>query len=52
MLERDTKVEYEDWTIEILLLVQAHYAVTAITKNYNNDQSSYDKAMKGPEISL
>jgi hypothetical protein len=50
MPERDIEAEYEDWTIEVLLLVQAYYAV--ITKGYNDDQSSYDRAMKGPEISL
>jgi hypothetical protein len=50
--ERDTEVEYEDWTTEVLLLAQAYYAVTATTKGYNEDQSSYDRAIKGPEISL
>jgi hypothetical protein len=49
MLERDTKIEYEDWTIEVLFLAKAYYA---ITKDYNNDQSSYDRAMKGPEAPL
>jgi hypothetical protein len=37
MPERDTEVEYEDWTIEILLSVQAYYAATATTKGYNDD---------------
>jgi hypothetical protein len=37
MLERDTKIEYEDWTTEVLLLTQAYYAATATTKNYNKD---------------
>jgi hypothetical protein len=37
MPERDTEVEYEDWTIEVLLSAQAHYAATATTKNYNDD---------------
>jgi hypothetical protein len=52
MLERDTEVEYEDWTIEVLSLVQAYYAATATTKGYNENQSSYNKAMKGPEAFL
>jgi hypothetical protein len=47
MPERDTEVEYEDWTTEVLSLVQAYYAAT--TKGYNDDQPSYDRAMKGPE---
>jgi hypothetical protein len=37
MPERDTKVEYEDWTTEVLLLAQAYYAATATTKSYNED---------------
>jgi hypothetical protein len=49
MPERDTEVEYEDWTTEVLLSAQAYYAATATTKDYNEDQPSYDKAMKGPE---
>jgi hypothetical protein len=48
MPERDTEVEYEDWTTEVLLLAQAYYAVT--TKGYNDDQPSYDRAMKGLEV--
>jgi len=52
MPERDTKVEYEDWTIKVLLPTQAYYAATAITKGYNDNQPSYDKAIKGPEASL
>jgi hypothetical protein len=51
MPERDTEIEYEDWTIEVLL-AQAYYAATATTKSYNEDQSSYDRAIKGLEISL
>jgi hypothetical protein len=51
MPERDIEIEYEDWTIEVLLLVQTHYAATAITKGYNNNQSSYNRAIKDPEIS-
>jgi hypothetical protein len=34
MLERDTEVEYEDWTIEILFLIKAFYVITT---GYNND---------------
>ena len=49
MPERDIEVEYEDWTTEVLLSAQAYYAATATTKGYNDDQSSYDRAMKGPE---
>jgi hypothetical protein len=49
MPERDTEVEYEDWTIEVLSPVKAFYATTT---GYNDNQSSYDRAMKGPEISL
>jgi hypothetical protein len=49
MPERDTEVEYEDWTIEVLSLVKAFYATTT---GYNNNQSSYDRAMKGPEAPL
>jgi hypothetical protein len=52
MPERDTEVEYEDWTIKVLPLTQAYYAATATTKDYNEDQSSYDRAMKGPEALL
>jgi hypothetical protein len=37
MLERDTEVEYEDWTTEVLLSAQAYYAATATTKDYNED---------------
>jgi hypothetical protein len=50
MPERDTEVEYEDWTTEVLLSVQAYYTATATTKGYSDNQSSYDKAIKGPEI--
>jgi hypothetical protein len=51
MPKRDTEVEYEDWTTEILFPVKAYYA-TITTTGYNDDQSSYDRAIKGPEISL
>jgi hypothetical protein len=51
MLERDIEVEYEDWTTEVLL-TQAYYAATATTKGYNDNQSLYDRAIKGPEIPL
>jgi hypothetical protein len=51
MPERDTEIEYEDWTTEVLSPAKAFYATTATT-GYNNDQPSYDRAMKGPEISL
>jgi hypothetical protein len=37
MPERDTEIKYEDWTIEVLSLAQAYYAVTATTKDYNDD---------------
>jgi hypothetical protein len=37
MPERDTEVEYEDWTTEVLPPAQAYYAATAITKGYNED---------------
>jgi hypothetical protein len=50
--ERDIKVEYENWTTEILPSIQTYYAATATTKNYNDNQFSYDKTIKGPEISL
>ena len=36
MPERDTEIEYEDWTIEVLFLVKAYYAIT-ITTGYNDD---------------
>jgi hypothetical protein len=51
MPERDTEVEYEDWTIEVLFLIKTYYAITTTT-GYNDNQPSYDKAMKGPEASL
>jgi hypothetical protein len=51
MPERDTEVEYEDWTTEVLL-AQTYYAATATTKGYNNDQPSYDRAIKGLEVPL
>jgi hypothetical protein len=49
MPERNTEVEYEDWTIEVLSLTKAFYAITT---GYNDNQPSYDRAMKGPEVSL
>jgi hypothetical protein len=52
MPERDIEVEYEDWMTEVLPLAQAYYAATATTKGYNDDQSSYDKAIKGLEVPL
>jgi hypothetical protein len=51
MPERDIEVEYEDWTIEVLFPAKAYYAITA-TIGYNDDQPSYDRAMKGPEAPL
>jgi hypothetical protein len=48
--ERDPEVEYEDWTTEVLSPAKAFYATT--TTGYNNDQPSYERAMKGPEASL
>jgi hypothetical protein len=51
MLERDTEVEYEDWTTEILSPAKAYYATTTTT-GYNDNQPSYDRAMKGPEAFL
>jgi hypothetical protein len=50
MPERDIEVEYEDWTTEVLSSVKAFYAAT-IT-GLNDDQPSYDRAMKGPEAFL
>jgi hypothetical protein len=37
MPERDTEIEHKDWTTEVLSPVQAYYAATATTKDYNND---------------
>jgi hypothetical protein len=51
MSERDIEVEYEDWTTEILSLVKAYYAIITTT-GYNNNQPSYDRAMKGSEVFL
>jgi hypothetical protein len=51
MSERDTEVEYEDWTIEVLFSAKAYYAITTTT-GYNDDQPSYDRAIKGPETPL
>jgi len=52
MPERDTEVEYENWTIEVLPSAQAYYAATATTKGYNEDQPLYNRAIKGPEVLL
>jgi hypothetical protein len=49
MPERDIEVKYEDWTTEVLFPAKAFYVTTT---GYNDNQSSYDKAIKGPEISL
>ena len=49
MPERGTEVEYEDWTTEVLSPAKAYYATTATTKGYNEDQPSYNRAIKGPE---
>jgi hypothetical protein len=49
MPKYDTKVEYEDWTIEIIPSVRAFYATTFIT-SLNNDQPSYDRAIKDPKV--
>jgi hypothetical protein len=34
MPERDIKIEYEDWTIEVLFPVKAFYAITT---DYNDN---------------
>jgi hypothetical protein len=48
--ERDTEVEYEDWTTEILPPARAFYATTTTTTTGPNDgQPSYERAMKGLE---
>jgi hypothetical protein len=49
MSERDTEIEYENWTTEVLSLAKAFYAITI---GYNDNQSSYDKAIKSPEVPL
>jgi hypothetical protein len=49
MLKRNTEIEYETWTIKFLFLIKTYYATT---KDYNDDQSSYDKTIKSPEIFL
>jgi hypothetical protein len=51
MPERDTEIEYENWTTEILSPAKAYYATTTTT-DYNDNQPSYDKAIKGPEAPL
>jgi hypothetical protein len=50
ILERDAKIEYEDWTTKVLFSAQAFYAAT--TTGYNDNQPSYDRAIKGPEVPL
>ena len=52
MPERDIEVEYEDWTTEVLSSVKAYYAIITTTIDYNDNQLSYDRAIKGPEIFL
>jgi hypothetical protein len=44
MPEHDTEVEYEDWTTEVIPPARAFYATS--TTGLNDDQSSYDRAMK------
>jgi Reverse transcriptase (RNA-dependent DNA polymerase) len=46
MPEQDAEVEYEDWTTEVIPPAKAFYATTT---GLNDDQPSYDRAMKGPE---
>ena len=49
MPEHDTEVEYEDWTTEVIPPARAFYATTTSTTGLNDDQSSYDRAMKDPK---
>jgi hypothetical protein len=49
MPERDTEVEYEDWKTEVIPPARAFYATTTSTTGLNDDQPSYDRAMKGPK---
>jgi hypothetical protein len=37
MLERDTEVEYEDWTTEVIPSVKAFYATITTTTGLNDD---------------
>jgi hypothetical protein len=48
MPKHDTKIEYEDWTTEVISLVRAFYVTTIYTTGLN-DQSLYDKIMKDPK---
>ena len=48
MPEHDTEVEYEDWTTEVISPAKTFYATT-FTTGLNNDQPSYDRAMKDPK---
>jgi hypothetical protein len=48
MPEHDTEVEYENWTTEVIPPARAFYATTSTT-GLNNDQPSYDRAMKDPK---
>jgi hypothetical protein len=48
MPEHDTEVEYEDWTTEVIPPARAFYATS--TTGLNDDQSSYDRAMKDPKV--
>jgi hypothetical protein len=50
MPERDTEVEYEDWKTEVIAPARAFYAITTSTTGLNDDQPSYDRAMKGPKV--
>src|SRR5450432_2968934 len=44
MPEHDTKVECEDWTTQVIPPARAFYATS--TTGLNDDQSSYDRAIK------
>src|SRR5713101_287260 len=46
MPERDTEVEYEDWKTEVIPPARAFYATTISTTGLNDDQPSYDRAIK------
>jgi hypothetical protein len=48
MPEHDTEVEYEDWTTEVIPSARAFYATS--TTGLNNDQPSYDRAMKDSKV--
>jgi hypothetical protein len=49
MLEHDTEVEYEDWTIEVISSARAFYATITYTTGLN-DQPSYDRVIKDPKV--